>query len=247
MSEIGRTALVTGGSRGIGKAIALELAGRFPRVAIFYAGREDAARETVEELEQKGVNALALKCDVSDERAVKEAVARVRETLGPVGALVSNAGITRDGLTLRMGGEDFARVVAVNLAGAFHVAQACYRDLLRGGWGRVVFVGSVSGLMGNPGQANYAASKAGLVGLTKTLARELAPRGVTVNLVAPGFIDTEMTRAMNPETLGKALQAVPAGRAGRAEEVAKAVGFLCSGDADYITGCVLQVDGGMYM
>lgn len=247
MNRDGVTALVTGGSRGIGRAIAEKLAPMAGNVAIFYAGRRDAAEDTAEALKNLGCRALALQCDVSDAQAVRDAVRTVRESLGPVNVLVNNAGITRDMLTLRMGAEDFAAVINTNLNGAFHLVSACYRDLLKAGWGRVVNIGSVAGLMGNPGQANYAAAKAGLIGLTKTLARELASRGVTVNAVCPGFISTDMTGQMNEETLVKAAAAIPLGRLGRAEEVADAVAFLCSTKADYITGAVLQVDGGMYM
>lgn len=245
--ETGKTALITGGTRGIGRAIALEMAQIADRITLLYAGRAETAGETVRMLLDKGVKAQAIRCDVGDEAAVKAAVNQAREAFGPVSILINNAGITRDGLTLRMSGEDYMKVLQVNLAGCFHTIQACYRDLMKAGWGRVVNIGSVSGLMGNPGQANYSSAKAGLVGLTKTIARELAGRGVTANVVAPGFIDTDMTREMPEATLKQALAAVPMGRMGRAEEVAKAVGYLCSTGADYVTGCVLQVDGGMYM
>lgn len=247
MSGNNLTALVTGGSRGIGRAIALALAQQAGSVAIFFAGRRDKAEETVRELEALGARAMAVQCDVADAQAVKGAIAQVKEAFGPIGIVVNNAGITKDTLTLRMSAEEFSAVINTNLNGAFHVIQACYRDLMKLGWGRVVNIGSVSGLMGNPGQANYAASKAGLVGLTKTVARELAPRGVTVNLVCPGFIQTDMTSAMDQDILAQAARAIPAGRLGRAEEIASAVSFLCSPQADYITGAVLQVDGGMYM
>lgn len=241
------TALITGGSRGIGRAIALSLADLAENIAILYAGNAQKAGETVADLTALGANALAIQCNVADAQAVGQAVAQVKEAFGPVSLLVNNAGITKDGLTLRMSPEDFDQVIQVNLNGVFHVINACYRDLMKAGRGRIVNIGSVSGLMGNPGQANYAAAKAGLVGLSKTIARELAPRGVTVNLVCPGFIDTDMTQAMDETVLLKAMSQVPMGRQGKAEDIAAAVHFLCSPGADYITGAVLQVDGGMYM
>lgn len=243
----GKIALVTGGSRGIGKAIALKLAREGADVAIFYAGNEAAAQETVRMIEETGARALAVRCNVADFAEVNEAVAAVRAQLGPVDILVNNAGITCDKLTMRMSPEEFTKVVDVNLTGAFHTIRAAYGDFVRRRAGRIINISSVSGLMGNPGQANYAASKAGLIGLTKSIARELAGRGVTCNAVAPGFIQTDMTGAMNEETLSSALEAVPMKRIGRPEDIAEAVAFLAGDAAGYITGAVLQVDGGMYM
>lgn len=243
----GKIALVTGGSRGIGRAIALKLAEAGCDVAILYAGREDAARETVEALECMGVRAMSVRCDVSDEAQADAAVRAVTEQLGAVDILVNNAGIVRDGLTMRMRTEDFRAVLDVNLTGAFHMIRACLPGFVRRRSGRIVNITSVSGMMGNPGQANYASSKAGLIGLTKTVAREVASRGITVNAVAPGFIETDMTASMSGAALEKGLAAVPMGRIGSAEDVACAVRFLAGDEAGYITGCVLKVDGGMYI
>jgi 3-oxoacyl-[acyl-carrier protein] reductase len=243
----GRVALVTGGSRGIGRAIALKLSSLGADVAILYAGREDAAREAVGLLERQGSRALAIQCDVSDYRQAEAAVKQVAETLGNVDILINNAGIVRDALAMRMSPEDFAAVVDVNLNGAFHMIRACLPALVRRSSGRIVNITSVAGLMGNAGQANYASSKAGLVGLTKAIAREVASRGITVNAVAPGFIETDMTGSMAPATLEKGISAVPMGRIGSVEDVANAVAFLAGDGAGYITGCVLKVDGGMYI
>ena len=243
----GKIALVTGGSRGIGRAIALQLAKDGCDVAVLYAGRREAADQTVSLLEAAGARALAIQCDVSDGEAAAAAVGEVEKTLGPIAILVNNAGIIRDGLTMRMSSEDFRAVIDVNLTGAFHMIRACLPGFVRRRAGRIVNITSVSGMMGNPGQANYASSKAGLIGLTKTVAREVASRGVTVNAVAPGFIETDMTAGRNEAALQKGLSAVPMGRIGKPEDVANAVSFLASDAAGYVTGCVLKVDGGMYI
>ena len=243
----GRIALVTGGSRGIGRAIALKLAEAGCDVAILYAGREDAAQETVSMLEEKGVRALSLRCNVADGAQATEAVKKVTEELGAPDILVNNAGIVRDALAMRMTTEDFRAVLDTNLTGAFNMIHACLPLFIRRRSGRIVNISSVSGMMGNPGQANYSASKAGLIGLTKTIAREVASRGITVNAVAPGFIETDMTRGMSEAALKNGLSAVPMGRIGQPEDIANAVRFLAGDEAAYITGCVLKVDGGMYI
>ncbi len=240
----GKTAVVTGASRGIGAAVARRLAALGADLALIYAGNEALAEAVAADCRALGVRAEAYRCDVADGEAVKKTVSEIRGALGGVQLLVNNAGITRDGLVAAMREEDFDEVLNVNLKGAFHMIRHCSALMLRARYGRIVNISSVAGLMGNPGQANYAAAKAGLIGLTKTTARELASRGITCNAVAPGLIDTDMTRSLGLRE--EALRAaVPLGRAGTAEEVAEAVAFLLQ--ADYITGTVLRVDGGMAM
>ena len=242
-----RIALVTGGSRGIGRAISLKLAEAGCDVAVFYAGREDAAKETVAAIEAAGARAMAVKCDVADEAQVADAVKQVCDAMGVPDVLVNNAGIIRDGLAMRMSAADFKAVIDTNLTGAFNMIRACLPLFVRRRSGRIINITSVSGMMGNVGQANYSASKAGLIGLTKTIAREVASRGITVNAVAPGFIETDMTKGMSEAALKAGLAAVPMGRIGMPEDVANAVQFLAGDAAAYITGCVLKVDGGMYI
>lgn len=240
----GKVAVVTGGSRGIGAAIAVKLASLGADLALIYAGNGAKAEAVAESCRALGVRAETYLCDVADREAVKAAVGKIKAELGGVQLLVNNAGITRDGLVAAMKEEDFDAVLDTNLKGAFHMIRYCSGLMLRARYGRIVNISSVAGLMGNPGQANYAAAKAGLIGLTKTAAKELASRGITVNAVAPGLIDTDMTRSLG--LAEDALRAaIPLGRAGRAEEVAEAVAFLLQ--ADYITGAVLRVDGGMAM
>ena len=243
MSLNGKTALVTGASRGIGRAIALRLAEDGANVAVIYAGSADKAKAVVNEITALGVNAKAYRCNVADSAAVNETVKAVTNDLGKIDILVNNAGITRDGLMLRMKDEDFDAVLDTNLKGAFNMIRACYSGFIRKKSGRIINISSVSGIMGNAGQANYSASKAGVIGLTKSVARELASRGITCNAVAPGFIQTDMTENLGDNN--PLLNSIPLGRMGKPEDIAAAVTFLASDSAAYVTGEVLKVDGGL--
>ena len=243
MSLNGKTALVTGASRGIGRAIALRLAEDGANVAVIYAGSADKAEAVVNEITALGVNAKAYRCNVADSAAVNETVKAVTNDLGKIDILVNNAGITRDGLMLRMKDEDFNAVLDTNLKGAFNMIRACYSGFIRKKSGRIINISSVSGIMGNAGQANYSASKAGVIGLTKSVARELASRGITCNAVAPGFIQTDMTENLGDNN--PLLNSIPLGRMGKPEDIAAAVAFLASDSAADITGEVLKVDGGL--
>ncbi len=240
-----RVALVTGGSRGIGRAVALRLGELGHRVAVNYASRADAAEEVVGAICQTGGEAMAVGADVGDEDAVAAMFEEVGAGLGPVEILVNNAGITRDDLLLRMKTEAWDEVLRVNLRSAFLCTKAALRGMLRARWGRVVCVSSVAGVSGNPGQANYAAAKAGMIGFAKSVAKEVGSRGITVNVVAPGFVETDMTDALGEDVRAAVLPSIATGRFGRPEEVASLVGYLCADEAAYITGQVIRVDGGL--
>jgi 3-oxoacyl-[acyl-carrier protein] reductase len=243
---INRIALVTGASRGIGRACALKLAASGARVALA-ARTRDKLEAVAEEVRAQGREAFVVEIDLSSADAIKEACARTAKDFGRIDILVNNGAITRDGLAMRMKKDDWESVIATNLSGAFYAIQQVLPAMMRERWGRIINISSVVGESGNPGQSNYVASKAGLIGLTKSIAQEMASRNITVNAVTPGFIDTDMTAALAPEHREKIIGQIPLKRMGSADDVAAAVNFLASDEAAYITGHVLAVNGGMYM
>lgn len=243
----GKNVLVTGASRGIGRAIALELGRNGANVAVNYAGSKEKAEEVVNELKEMDVQAFAIQADVSSEADVKGMVKEVISQFGSLDILVNNAGITRDNLLMRMKEEEFDQVINTNLKGVFLCTKAVTRQMMKQKSGKIINVASIVGVSGNPGQANYVAAKAGVIGLTKTTAKELASRNILVNAVAPGFIATDMTDELTEEQKEAMLKLIPLERLGQPEDVAKVVRFLASDDASYITGQTIHIDGGMVM
>jgi 3-oxoacyl-[acyl-carrier protein] reductase len=243
----GKVALVTGASRGIGRAIALHLAKSGADVVVNYAGSENAAAEVVAQIEALGRKAIKCRADVSSMQEADDLVKMTIEVFGKIDILVNNAGITRDNLIMRMKEEEFDQVISTNLKGVFNCIKAVTRPMMKQRSGRIINISSVVGVLGNPGQANYVAAKAGVIGLTKATARELASRGITVNAVAPGFIETDMTDKLTSELRENMLKSIPLERLGQPDEIAKVVRFLCTDDSSYMTGQTLHVDGGMYM
>jgi 3-oxoacyl-[acyl-carrier protein] reductase len=243
----GKTAVITGGSRGIGKAIALKMAEQGADVAIIYSGNEKAALETCELITSLGVKAKEYRCNVSVFDETKIVTDNIIQDFGGIDILVNNAGIVRDGLVLSMKEEDFDAVIDTNLKGAFNMIKQIYPILMRKRSGRIINISSVSGLMGNPGQANYSSAKAGLIGLTKTVAKELAARNVTCNAIAPGFIATDMTAALSDKVKEAAINQIPMKRMGNPEDIANVAVFLASDNAGYITGEIIKIDGGLYI
>ena len=247
MIEDGRVAVVTGGGRGIGRAVAVRLANEGANVAISYRSNDTAAEEVAEEVRVAGARCEIFKGDVASHEEVDALFKRVSETFGPVEILVNNAGLTRDSLMMRMKESEFDEVLSTNLKGTYLCTRAALRQMIRARWGRIVNVSSVVGLVGNAGQANYAASKAGIIGFTKSVAREVAQRGVTANVVAPGYVETELTSSLSEKVKDQIKGQVPLGRFAEAEEVAEVVAFLAGEGAGYITGQTVAVDGGMTM
>lgn len=247
MSLSGKVAVVTGGSRGIGRAICLRLAEMGAKVVVNYVSQPDAAQETVNAIQAKNGQAEIAQFNVANDAEVQDAFKKILDDNGHIDILVNNAGITRDGLLLKMKEEQWDQVLDTNLKGAFNCTRAVSRTMMKQRWGRIINISSVVGFAGNAGQANYAAAKAGMVGLTKSVARELASRGVTVNGVAPGYIVTDMTSGLTEEITEKIKSEIPMGSLGEAEDVAAAVAYLASDDARYVTGQFIHVNGGMFM
>ncbi|MED2973358.1 3-oxoacyl-[acyl-carrier-protein] reductase [Fictibacillus sp. B-59209] len=243
----GKTALVTGASRGIGRAIALELAKNGAKVAVNYAGSEAKAQEVVDEIRSMGQDAIAVQANVADSESVSAMVKTVIEKFGALDILVNNAGITRDNLIMRMKEDEWDAVLDTNLKGVFLCTKAVTRQMMKQRKGRIINISSIVGVTGNPGQANYVAAKAGVIGLTKSTAKELASRNITVNAVAPGFIDTDMTHVLEENVKGEMLKAIPLARFGSTEDISSLVTFLASDCSSYITGQTIHVDGGMVM
>lgn len=240
-----KTALVTGGTRGIGKEIALELAKLNMNIAINYNSNEEKAKEVVEEIKALGVDCIAVKADISKKEDVDNMLMEIEKNLSTVDILVNNAGITRDNLLIRMSEDDWDDVINTNLKGVFLCSQKVAKAMMKKRYGKIINIASVVGVNGNPGQANYAAAKAGVIGFTKTMAKELASRGVRVNAIAPGFIETDMTNKLKEEIVSEIVKNIPLGVFGSAKDVADLAAFLASEKADYITGQVIKVDGGM--
>ncbi|WP_413301348.1 3-oxoacyl-[acyl-carrier-protein] reductase [Bacillus sp. 1P10SD] len=247
MSLAGKAALVTGASRGIGREIALELARQGANVAVNFSGSEAKANEVVDEIKALGRDAVAIKCDVSNTEEVTEMVKATIDRFGKLDILINNAGITRDNLLMRMKEEEWDDVINTNLKGVFLCTKAVTRQMMKQRVGRIINIASVVGVSGNPGQANYVAAKAGVIGLTKTTAKELASRNITVNAVAPGFITTDMTDKLSEEVKAEMLKQIPLARLGEAKDIAKITAFIASDDSSYITGQTFHVNGGMVM
>lgn len=247
MTLEGKVALVTGASRGIGREIALELAKQGANVVVNYAGSEAKANEVADEIKALGKEAFAIKCDVSNQEEVSVMVKETIERFGKLDILVNNAGITKDNLLMRMKEEEWDDVININLKGVFLCTKAVTRQMMKQRVGRIINIASIVGVSGNPGQANYVAAKAGVIGLTKTTAKELASRNITVNAIAPGFITTDMTDKLTNELKAEMLKQIPLARLGEPKDIAKMTAFLASDDASYITGQTLHIDGGMVM
>ncbi|MED3624259.1 3-oxoacyl-[acyl-carrier-protein] reductase [Neobacillus thermocopriae] len=247
MNLAGKIALVTGASRGIGREIALELARQGANVVVNFSGSEAKAGEVVDEIKSLGQDAFAIKCNVANSEEVAEMVKAVIDRFGRLDILVNNAGITRDNLLMRMKEEEWDDVININLKGVFLVTKAVTRQMMKQRSGRIINISSIVGVSGNPGQANYVAAKAGVIGLTKTTAKELASRNITVNAIAPGFITTDMTDKLPEDVRNEMLKQIPLARLGEPKDIAKAAAFLASDDAAYITGQTIHIDGGMVM